>query len=133
MPGMPGGGFSPQGISPRRGRGRRGQPSSEIDLPTGPPDLVIDLGVVTLEMVDQKIKFANDAVAVSVSPEKLALRIDKPGELKNLPSEELAQLPFEMLEGPIDLVHRTNKSWLAKVILADTRTVVLVLEPTADL
>ena len=101
-------------------------------MPTGVPDLLIDLGVVTLEADGQSVSLANNALALSLPQEQLALRIQNPGELKNFPDDKMAQLPLEMVNEPIDLTSWPNGSWQGLVEMPDTRTAVISLEPERE-
>ena len=127
-PGGPGFG-RPGGAGFDRGPTRVTQDQS---MPTGVPDLLIDLGVVTLEADGQSVSLANNAIALSLPQEQLALRIQNPGELKNFPDDKMAQLPLEMVNEPIDLTSWPNGSWQGLVEMPDTRTAVISLEPERE-
>lgn len=94
------------------------------------------LGVIRLFADGQSVRLANQAINVSVPSDMLALRIEKPVDLKNLNNAQVARLPLEKLSGPIDLLPVEQVGggggWLGQVVLTDGQRLELFLQPMRD-
>jgi hypothetical protein len=95
------------------------------------PDRETLLGVVQLVADGASVSIGSN-VAVSVPSEQLALRIDKPAELKNFPNEELAKLPLEEVQTPVDLRPQADGTWRGEVSLSAGRRLEVVMQPARD-
>jgi hypothetical protein len=92
----------------------------------------LDLGQIQLQADGQTVKLANQSLTVSIPETHMAIRLEKPGELKNFPNDQLAALALEKVTQPVDLLPQTDGSWRGQFALADSRTADLWLQPAGQ-
>ncbi|HEX7010694.1 MAG TPA: hypothetical protein VF184_11990, partial [Phycisphaeraceae bacterium] len=94
-----------------------------------PVQMQITLGVVELIADGQSVRLGSQTVTLTVPQERLAIRIAQPHELKNFQNEQIAQLPLDRLNQPLDLLPQPDGSWRGGVEMLDGRVVELWMEP----
>ena len=115
-----------QGAYRRRG-GQRDAPGGEEANKTSD----IDLGVVQLQGDGQNIRMANDTVKLSIPNTQLAIRIDKPSDLKLFNNEKVGRMQLEGVQ-PVDLLPQPDGSWRGGFEFPDGRKAELQLLPGAS-
>ncbi len=80
------------------------------------------LGVVELVADGGKVRLGGGTPEISVPNDVLAIRVVSPGDLKNLPVDELQDLPLERIDGAMDLLPDGHGGWRGMAELADGRT-----------
>jgi hypothetical protein len=88
----------------------------------------IDLGVIELKGDGQSIRMANDTVKLSIPNEQLAIRIDKPSDLKLFNNDRVGKLRLENAN-PVDLLPQPDGSWRGQMQLPDGGRYEVVLQP----
>ncbi len=129
----------PQGVPP-------GAPP--MPMPPGPPlggkpgeeagsgiadATTIELGLVQLQADGQSIKLANQALTLSVPSDKMAIRVDKPSELKNFNNPQIDKLSIDQVTTSVDLLPQQDGSWRGSFVLPpENRQAELVLIPASE-
>lgn len=90
--------------------------------------LEVVLGVVNLVADESSVRLGvNQTLGLSVSDQRLALRVDQPNELKNFENEQIAELPLEHAQA-VELLPQPDGSWQGETQLMDMRTLQIRLE-----
>ncbi len=127
--GMPGGFGEP--ITPEAPPGMTpGDPS--MQQPTGKATTEYMVGIMEIQADGKSIKFANDTLSVAVPESHLAIRLIKPGELKNLSEGDVGKLDWDRVPTQIDLLPQTGGAWAGLTTLPDGRTAQIILQPVAQ-
>ena len=84
------------------------------------------LGALRVTVEGETIYLGNQTVAATLPTDYLAIRIDRPVELKNLVNE-LGKLPLEQVRS-VELLPTEDHGWRGLLELPDGRTVELVLD-----
>jgi hypothetical protein len=93
----------------------------------------IELGLVQLQADGQSVKLANQALTLSVPSDKMAIRVDKPAELKNFNDPRLAKLAVGEVTTPVDLLPQQDGSWRGTFTLPpDGKAAEIVLMPASE-
>ncbi|MEM6458276.1 MAG: hypothetical protein AAF710_02665 [Planctomycetota bacterium] len=87
------------------------------------------LGVTELRVTGQALRFTSGLPALSVPTDRLAIRLDEPGQLKSYPAEALEGLPLDEVNAPLDLLPGEDGAWVGGLTLPDGRGFTLVMEP----
>jgi hypothetical protein len=87
----------------------------------------IDLGVVQLQGDGTNIRMANDTVKLSIPNTQLAIRIDKPSDLKLFNNEKVGRMQLEGVQ-PVDLLPQPDGSWRGTLQTGDGRRVEVMLQ-----
>lgn len=100
------------------------QPAPEADPPKR-----IELGLVDLRAEGTKLSLSVEAVTLSPSPDRLAIRIDKPASLRTFNKPELAKLQLDNLGQSLELLPQEEGVWSGEVLLPDGQTLGVILTP----
>ncbi|MEX0777288.1 MAG: hypothetical protein WD042_16410 [Phycisphaeraceae bacterium] len=106
-----------------------GDPAMPQGTPVAKPASEDVVGTVQLQVDNNTVRFANEALTISLPDTHLAIRIDKPAELKNLPNDAVARMTWDQVATPIDLYPQNDGSWRGQASFPDGRMAELVLEP----
>ncbi|MEM9883229.1 MAG: hypothetical protein AAF800_09965 [Planctomycetota bacterium] len=87
------------------------------------------LGVTELRVTGQALRFTSGLPALSVPTDRLAIRVNEPGQLKSYPAEALKELPLDEMKEPLDLLPHEDGAWVGEMTLPDGRGFTLVMEP----
>lgn len=122
---------APRPAPPQPGPTDPGEASAPPSLPSvlGLPQTHIDLGTIDLAASQGQVTLGNQTLTASVPDAYLAIRLDKPIEIKNIPRPELADLPLDQLPAPLILLPRKDGSWLGRSPLPDGRMIEVALSP----
>ena len=100
-----------------------------LDVTTNNEVREIDLGELTLVPSDAGLSVANNAVPLRAGDTGPSIVIDNPTELKNLATDDLANLPLEGVRDPIELTPDDAGGFTGSTRLPDGRTLTLRLIP----
>lgn len=89
------------------------------------------LGIVDLMVDGQSVRLRNGSLSLGVSPDRLAIRVAQPNQLKNFQNEQVTALPLEQIGEPLDLLPESNGSWAGTVPMPDGRVLEVRLEPVS--
>lgn len=127
-PGAPPMGMPPGPVAPGGAKAENEKTGSGIADATE-----IELGIVQLQADGQSIKLANQALTLSVPSDKMAIRVDKPAELKNFSNAEIEKLAIDQVTAPVDLLPQQDGSWRGSFVLPpENRQAELVLVPASE-
>lgn len=113
------------------GPGNAVNASDPNKTPAPVPAQDISLGIVQLTADATGVRLANGSLTMAISDTSLAIRMEKPSELKNFAAEPLAKIPLEKSDKPIDLTLQSDGSWRGSLTLSDGRPLDLIFQPTA--
>ena len=89
------------------------------------------LGVVTLDADGRSVGIRGGTPTLSVPEDRLALRVDEPGQLLAYADEfeSLQGLPLDGIDEPLDLLPEDDGGWRGQVPMPDGRVFGLEMEP----
>ncbi|MCX5662921.1 MAG: hypothetical protein NTW19_24825 [Planctomycetota bacterium] len=104
-------------------------PSAGIKEPVPAGDL--SLGIVELKADSSGIRLGPQSLTLSVPDAKLAIRVEKPGELRNFNNDQINKLSIDKVVNAIDLLPQANGSWEGAFKLPNGQSADMILQPNA--
>ncbi len=107
-------------------------PPTGGDTPYKPvKEIVIGTMQLLVNVAESKVSFGGQPLVMSIPDERDAIRLDQPADLKNLPNEQLGQLPLEKVTEPVFLRRQENGAWLGLVQMEGAvRTELILRRPS---
>lgn len=113
--------FDPAARPPENDQSRRGGRDRDRNNDDGDSDVSsdllgilgdpIDVGTVQLSSDGRSVSFEGMSIALAVPDDFLAIRIDRPTELKSIPSDGIKALPLEEAQQAIHLMPQGDGTW----------------------
>lgn len=105
----------------------RALPAPGLKEAIAPGDL--SLGIVQLQADSQGVRLGPQTLTLSLPDAKLAIRIEKPGELRNFNNDQIAKFGIDKVAAAIDLAPRASGSWEGPFKLPNGQSAEVVLVP----
>ncbi len=103
---------------------------STADTPANAPLIKShDVALIDLQADGHSLGLASGTLTLGAAESTLAISLIDPSELKDFGHEELAKLPLEDIQGPIDLLPQKDGSWRGAAALGDGRSIEVIFDP----
>ncbi len=88
-----------------------------------------NVALIELEADGHSLGLASGTLTLGVSDTRLAITLTDPNELKDFGNDELAKLPLEDIEEPIELLPQKDGSWRGAAPMLDGRSIEVIFDP----
>ncbi len=88
-----------------------------------------DVALIELQADGHTLELASGTLTLGAAESTLAISIIDPSELKDFGHDELAKLPLEHIQDPIDLLPQKDGSWRGAAPLDDGRSIEVIFDP----
>lgn len=105
------------------------RPGSGAGIKDAVPPGDVSLGIVQLQADASGVKLGPQSITLSVPDSKLAIRVEKPGELRNFNNDQINKFSIDKVVAAIDLLPQASGSWEGNFKLPNGQSADLILQP----